>query len=57
MCTLGISWQSSGQDCVLSLLRVQVQSLVEELRSQKLCGSLKKRKKKEVYSYSLCGRL
>ena len=42
----GISWQSSGLDSVLSLLRAQVQSLARELRSHKPHGVSKKRKKK-----------
>ena len=46
----GIPWQSSGQDCALSLLRGRIQSLVGALRSHKLCGAAKKKKKKiKVY--------
>ena len=33
---VGIPWQTSSQDSELSLLRDQVQSLVRELRSNKL---------------------
>ena len=33
-----ISWQASGKDLKLSLLRAWVWSLVRELRSHKLCG-------------------
>ena len=40
---LGIPWQSSGQASTLSLQRVQVQSLVGELRSPKLHGQKKKK--------------
>lgn len=35
----GPLWRSSGQDCTLSLPRVE--SLVRELRSRKLCGVAK----------------
>ena len=35
---MGIPWQSSVEDYVISLLRVWVQSLVGELRSHKLRG-------------------
>lgn len=42
MTYLGIFWWSSGWDFILSLPRVQAQSLVRELRSHKLCGTTKK---------------
>ena len=35
---LGIPWWSSGEDSIISLPRAQIQSLVGELRSHKLCG-------------------
>ena len=38
----GIPWQASNQDSTLSLLGAWVQSLVQELRSRKLCGMAKK---------------
>ena len=38
-----IPWRSSGKDSAFSLLRVQVQSLVRELRSHKPCSVAKKR--------------
>ena len=34
-CTLVISWWSSGSNLMLSLLRAQVQSLIEDLRTHK----------------------
>ena len=40
----GVSWQSSGQDSMLSLLRAQVQSLIRELGSCKPHGTAKKRR-------------
>ena len=42
-----ILWQSSGYDSTLSLLRVQVQSLVKELQFCEPCGMAKKYRKKE----------
>ena len=45
----GLPWWSSGQDSVLSLQRSWVPSLVGELRSPKLCGAAKKRKKAQPY--------
>ena len=44
----GLPWWSMGWDSVLSLLRVQVQSLVRELRSCKL-HSVAKRKKAQPF--------
>lgn len=41
----GIPWQSSVWDFGILMKRAQVQSLVGELRSRKLCGAVKKRKK------------
>ena len=43
----GLPWMSRGYDSTLSLLRTQVQSLVEELRSHKPRDMAKKKKKKE----------
>ena len=44
--SLAVQWLGlCAQDSVLSLPRVQVQSLVGELKSHKLCGAAKKKKK------------
>ena len=44
---MGIPWWSSDWDSAFSLPRAQVQSLVGELRSQKLRGMAKKKKEKK----------
>ena len=43
---MGIPWQSSSEDCALSLPSSQVWFLVRELRSHKLHSIAKKKKKK-----------
>ena len=40
----GIPWGSNSEDSVLSLWKAQVQSLLREIRSQKLRGEAKKEK-------------
>ena len=47
---LGLSWQSSGYDSMLSLPGVQVQSLVRELRS--ICHTARPKQKKGCQSLS-----
>ena len=42
---MGLPWQSSGEDSVLPTQGVQVQSLVQELRSHRPHGAAKKKKK------------
>ena len=44
----GAPWLSSGQAPAFSVPRAQVQSLVGELRSRKLCRGAKKKKKKSI---------
>ena len=46
-----IPWRSSGEDLALSLTRARVQSLVGELRSHKLHGVAKKKKKERKLLY------
>ena len=46
---LGTPWRPSGQDSRLSLPKVQVHSLVGELRFCKPCGMAKKKKKKPMH--------
>ena len=44
---MGIPWQSSGYDLLLSLLLAWVQSLVRKLRSHKPYSVAKKKEKKK----------
>ena len=50
----GIPWWSSGQDSVLSLPKVQIQSLVRKLRSYKPCGMAREKKCMKWEQCSYC---
>ena len=58
----GASWQFSGYDSVFPLQEVQVQSLVQELKTHQPCGMAKKIRHSGKYfikgmppmSYTLC---
>ena len=44
----GIPWRSSGYDSMFPLQGAQVQFLAGELRSFKLCGTVKKKRERET---------